>query len=281
MLQVGLSALGLVFLASVWFVPYHGGDLFAYWTVDPVSPYVSEDSVLGRGVFRYAPPVALLMAPLSLLPWEVLLVAWMGLQLAALWYIAGWWFLALVLFPPVYSDLVYGNINIFLGAVIVAGFRYPSVWNLALLTKITPGVGIVWFLVRREWRSLAAVFGVTAGIVLYSVVIQGTGIWFDWLRVLSEANAAADPTGTLNLPLAVRVVLGTAIIGFAGLTDKRWLVPFGVVLAMPVVWLIALAPLCALGRRRPLGHDDRLDVGIGQSRGRLHAVHDHGGVGGG
>ena len=46
-----------------------------------------------------------------------------------------------------------GNIHLLLGAVIVAGFRWPWLWALPLLTKVTPGVGLLWFALRREWRT--------------------------------------------------------------------------------------------------------------------------------
>ena len=42
---------------------------------------------------------------------------------------------------------------------IVLGFRWPFTWAFVLLTKVTPGVGLLWFAVRREWRSLAIALG--------------------------------------------------------------------------------------------------------------------------
>lgn len=250
-LRLGLSLLGIVFIGAAWMQTYHAGDLYAYWAVNPSDPYTATDSVLGRGVFRYAPPFALLFAPLSLLPFEAVQVLWLGLQLGALWYVARGWFLALALFPPVWMDLAYGNINILLGAMIVAGFRHPAVWSFALLTKITPGVGVLWFLGRREWRNLALVGGVTLGIVSVSVFVQGAGVWREWFGVLAEASGQATPTGTIPGSLPVRVALAAGIVLLAGLTNRPWLVPFGVVLAMPVLWLIAFAPSVALARRHP------------------------------
>ena len=114
-----------------------------------------------------------LFAPLGVLPWEVAVALWLGLQLAALWYIGREWALALIVFPPVWLDLVYGNINILIAAAVVAGYRYPAAWAFPLLTKVTPGVGALWFLGRREWRSLAIAVGVTALIAAASVLILG------------------------------------------------------------------------------------------------------------
>ncbi len=252
LLLYGLSALGLVFLAAT-FIPPRGYDLISYWLVDV--DYANVTDLSGQGPFRYAPPVALVMAPLRSLPWEALVVLWLALQLAALWYIGGRWTLALIVFPPVWLDLVYGNINIMLAAVIVAGFRYPALWSFALLTKVTPGVGLVWFAVRREWRSLAIALGATTAIIVVSMVIQGVGAWQDWLRFLAASMALPLPGDALPIPLLPRLVVAMLIVGFAGLTDRRWLVPLGVVLAMPTLWVIAFAPLVAIAgiRRDPGG----------------------------
>ena len=54
----------------------------------------------------------------------------------------------------------------FIAAAIVIGFRWPAAWSLVLLTKITPGIGLLWFAVRREWRSLAIALGAVIMIVV-------------------------------------------------------------------------------------------------------------------
>jgi hypothetical protein len=57
-----------------------------------------------------------------------------------------------------------GNIEVLVALAVVLGFRWPAAWSFILLTKITPGVGLLWFAVRREWRSLAIVAVATGGI---------------------------------------------------------------------------------------------------------------------
>ena len=44
---------------------------------------------------------------------------------------------------------------------IVLGLRHSAAWAFPLLTKVLPGVGMVWHVVRREWGSLAIATGVT------------------------------------------------------------------------------------------------------------------------
>ena len=67
------------------------------------------------------------------------------------------------MFVPVLFEFYLGNVHLLLALAIVLGFRWPAAWAFVLLTKITPGIGLLWFAVRREWRSLAIALGATAG----------------------------------------------------------------------------------------------------------------------
>jgi hypothetical protein len=207
----------------------------------------------------------MLMAPLGLLPWPAVVAGWLALQLGALWYIGRSWALALVVFPPVWLDIVYGNINILLAAMIVAGFRQPAVWAFALLTKITPGVGLIWFLVRREWRALAAVALATAVLCAASVAIMGTAPWAEWFAIVSNRSGVVIPPDALPVPFLPRAVAAAAIVAWAGLTDRRWLVPVGVTLAMPLLWAIAFAPLVACWALVPPAAAARIQSAIERS----------------
>jgi hypothetical protein len=240
LLWVGLTALGALFVAAS-FIPDHGWDLLAYWQLDPADPYGGLNNT--QGSFNYSPPMVVLMAPLGLLPWPVLVVGWLAAQLACLYYIAGRWALALVLFPPVWLDITYGNINIFLAAMVVS-----SGWWFGLLTKVTPGVGIVWHAVRREWRPLAVTAAVTGGLVILSLVVLGPGAWVGWVDQLRTSAAMPIPADALPIPLIPRAVAAVLLIAWGAWTDRRWTVPVAVTLAMPVLWVIAFTPLIALTR---------------------------------
>jgi hypothetical protein len=253
-LRIPLSILGVVFILASFLVT-HGWDLHAYWAVDPGNPYEGVDALNAYGDFRYAPPVALIAAPLRFIPFEVVALCWLGLQLAALWYIARGWALALVVFPPVWLDIVYGNINIFLAAMVVAGIRYPAAWVFGLLTKVTPGVGLVWFVARREWKSVAIAVAVLLAIVGTSLVLQGPQVWQAWFEVLDASRQMATPFDALPVPLVPRVIAAALLISWGALRSRSWVLPIGVVLAMPVLWVISFAPLIALWPR------DRLRIG--------------------
>ena len=64
-----------------------------------------------------------------------------------------------------------GNPQIMIAAICVIGFRYPAAWSFAVLTKIAPGIGLLWFVARGEWRNLAIAIGATTLIAVVSFVL--------------------------------------------------------------------------------------------------------------
>src|SRR5437867_3643636 len=85
--------------------------------------------------------------------------------------------------PASSFGLLVGNIHFMLGAAIVLGFRWPTIWAFPLLTKVTPGVGLLWFAIRRDWRRLAIASGLTTAIGLASFALA-PHLWFDWVARL-------------------------------------------------------------------------------------------------
>ena len=139
-----------------------GFDAFAYWAVDPADPY--ETGVGGLGAFNYSPPIARLFGPFGALEWPTFLWLWLALLVGNVIWLGGRGVRVLWLFalPPVALELYHGNIHLWIAAAIALGFRYPWTWGFVLLTKVTPGIGLLWFAVRREWRALGIALGVTA-----------------------------------------------------------------------------------------------------------------------
>ena len=48
------------------------------------------------------------------------------------------------------------------------------------------------------------------------------------------------------MPLLVRVPVAVALVAWGGLTNRKWTVPLGAAVAMPVLWISALSVLAAL-----------------------------------
>ncbi|HUG48630.1 MAG TPA: glycosyltransferase family 87 protein [Candidatus Limnocylindria bacterium] len=219
--------------------PTRGWDARAYWAVDLAAPYTRT---LGEhGFFPYSPAAALLASLFQLLPWTVFFIAWWAVMLLALAYLAGNLerFVTVLAFPAVAWELVAGNIHLLMAVAIVVGFRYPAAWALIALTKVTPCVGLLWFAVRREWRSLGVALGATAIIAAASWWFV-PNLWGEWLAMLR------DTSGTPQLlPLWLRLPLAVALVVWGALTDRYWTVPVAATLALPVLWSGGLSMLVA------------------------------------
>lgn len=239
---VSLTVAGAAVLSVIVLTAWTGLDFDAYRSIDLNNIYVPTGDMSAHYAFRYGPPIAILMAPLGAIPFAAPL--WFAGQLASLWYVGRRWALALVLFPPVGLDLVYGNVNLFIAAAIVVGFRHPAAWAFPVLTKVTPAVGLAWFAVRREWKELATALGVIAGALVFAEVILpgATRGWLDALR----SNAGIAQSGALAIPLWIRLIVAVVVVAWGALSNRRWTVPVAVTLAMPVWWPISFVPLIAI-----------------------------------
>jgi hypothetical protein len=225
------------------------GDMLPWWTVPLDDPY---GGLHGEpGFYGYSPAILQLLAPLRLLPLEAVIWLFAAAQLAALAYCARRWTPLVLLAPPVLAELMAGNVHVLYAGAIVAAFRWPGLWAFMLLTKVTPGVGLLWFALRREWRSLAIAVGVTVAIAFVSFVVA-PGLWLEWVAMLARsAGGSVDysyavPTSVIAVPLLVRLPLALLLIAWGALTGRRWTVPVAAMLALPVLWTTALAMLIAV-----------------------------------
>jgi hypothetical protein len=198
------------------------------------SLYRTED---GPMPFKYAPPVAVLLAPLALLPralgavlWNAGSVSWLLLSLRRLPRIDGapddadgrWAMLALA--GPIGTVLFYGQVDLWLlGLLVLAAGAARArddggvALGFSMLTKEPAVLAGLFFLGRRRWKALA----VAAGLVLFACGVfllrVGAGTLASELsrwRDLVERSTLAWVTGpnpqgfpTLVLDMAAR--LGT------------------------------------------------------------------------
>ncbi|HEY6015014.1 MAG TPA: glycosyltransferase family 87 protein [Candidatus Limnocylindrales bacterium] len=242
---VGLLFLVYLFAVIAPLTRTVGFDAMSYWDYTMADPYRLTHGSLGS--FVYSPVVARLFAPFSALPWFTFLWLWLASLLAtALWLGGRRWWLVVLAFPPVALELYHGNVHLLIAASIALGFRYPATWAFVLLTKVTPGVGLVWFVVRREWRSLAIALGVTGALVAVSLVVDG-GLWQQWLdkELLVSLRQPPDQP-QIAIPLLVRLPLAAALVAWGGLTNRRWTVPMSAAIALPVLWIAGFSILAAI-----------------------------------
>jgi hypothetical protein len=224
-----------------------GQDARCYWQATLVDPYLHSDWN-DPIAYVYSPAFLQLVSPLTALPWQAFMAVWTAVLIATVRFLTGPRLLAAgLIFPFAAMEVAGGNVSLLLAAAIVLGFRWPAFWSIVLLTKITPGIGLLWFAVRREWRSLAIALGATAVIVLVSFVLLPDQ-WRAWVDVVLR-NVAAGKSGTwasVPIPLWIRLPFAIALVVWGARTDRRWTVPVAAMLALPALWYGGLSMLLAV-----------------------------------
>jgi hypothetical protein len=238
-----------------------GFDAYAYWAVDLGNLYgQSFGNTSDLGAFRYTPAAGQLFAPFHLLPWELFLAIWTAAIVAALIWLTGRTWLLLLAFPPIPLELYHGNIHLFMAIAIVIGFRYPIAWAFIVLTKVSPGVGALWFAFRGEWRKFAIAVVGTVAIAGLSFLVA-PNLWREYTQTMID-NLAYDPGHPypVPIPVPIRMAVSAVIVWWGARTDRRWVVPVAVALSLPIIWFHGLAVLVAC---IPLWRVDRARRAVG------------------
>ena len=231
---VAWSALAVI---GAWiFAADSGGDAHAYWAARGYGAVADE-----RDAFLYTPAFLQALWPLQQLPWEVFRFLWLAAGLVTLGWLAGPVIAVLVLLPgpysPVFTDLFFGNIMVFTGAVTVAGFRWPSVWAALPFAKLVPGVLLAWPLFKGQLRPLLIVVAVTAVSLL-----TASGLWWDWLSTLRE-SIERPPAGGLAGWLIPRTIAAAGFVALGVWRGWRWTLPVAVLLTQPILWFSSFSIL--------------------------------------
>jgi hypothetical protein len=239
-------------------------DAAVYYEAMPGSLYSADwgSPTAVHAAFLYSPAFADALIPFRALP-----LAWfqglfqLGIVLALVATVRGWALVAMAASLPfllfdvarpltyVMGDIALGNIQILLGCVAVWGLRWPGLWSFALLSKVTPGIGLLWFAVRREWRQMALAIAVT-GLIAAASFLWKPGDWFAWIAFLLSATPP-QYDDVLPVALPIRLALAAALIIWGARTDRPWVVPIAVGLSIPIPYLSMAATLvCSVGAFR-------------------------------
>ena len=234
LLAFGLTiGLGWAFSSAIpvdtdmyWRASSGGPTYGTIWGADAASRYV------------YPPPLAQLLQPLHALGWPVFVALWTVGIFLALWGSTRWWSLPVLavsgsallgfgfdhaLANPLTFAFI-GNIQSVIALAILLGFRWPAAWAFVLLTKIGPGIGVLWFAARGEWRQFAIAVSATAAVAAVSFIVAPTA-WFDFVRFATANVTAAAPVPVIPVPLFVRLVMSAVLIVWGARSDRRWTVP--------------------------------------------------------
>jgi hypothetical protein len=245
---------GLAFAVAIWLAivvfsePWGrlwgtGQDAYCYWFPSLSDPYARSDWT-DPIAYVYSPAFLQLLSPIRALPWQAYMAVWTAILMAAVFVLTGrkWFAVGVVLGL---MELAGGNIHLLLAAAMVLGFRWPATWAIVLLTKITPGIGLLWFVVRREWRELFIALGATALIVAVSFVTMPDA-WAQWVGVLSRIAGRDGTWAAVPIPFLVRLPFAVALVVWGARTNRRWTVPVAGMLALPALWYGGLAMLLAV-----------------------------------
>jgi len=231
-------------------VPF-GSDCHAYWLAWRGPMYTVGPST--ADAYLYSPLFAQALWPLAQVPWPVfaglvfaldaVLLAWLLRPLGWAWSVPLW----LAGLP----EVVAGNVDILLALVALVGLRRPLAWALPALTKVTPTLGPLWFLIRREWRQLAIAVVGTLVVALPSLVLA-PALWRAWFHfLLAHAGESQIALGLhLSPPLLVRLPIGLALLAWGAVRDRRWTIPVAMLVCTPVLWHGSFTVLAALPRMR-------------------------------
>ncbi len=220
-------------------------DAQCYYQFDPAQPWTAD------GCFLYSPPVAMVMDVIrSVMPFEAFTFLLRSLEMLVLITVAGPAVGLALFIPAVATELNAANVNLLIVGAVLIGFRYPWAWAFIVLTKVTPGVGMLWFAVRREWRNFAIAMGATLAIAIASR-LAAPELWHQYFGALATAPDTSICQIWWRLPIAAVVVV------WGARNEHRWALIVAVFLALPrwyflsPVVLVGLFPLVQLPRPLP------------------------------
>jgi hypothetical protein len=221
-------------------------DASCYYGADPVQPYRLDMC------FMYCPPVLFVMDAIrSLVSFEAFTFLLRTAEMIVLVVLSGPAIGLALLIPAVAIELNAANINLLIVAAVLIGFRHPWAWAFVVLTKVTPGIGVLWFAVRREWHHFAMALGATSVIAATSVFLTPQ-LWRDYVAGLEGSPDSSIWLIWWRLPLAALVVV------WGARSERRWALIVAVFLALPrwytlsPVVLVGLFPLVRLPRPLPI-----------------------------
>jgi hypothetical protein len=143
--------------------------------------YIQPATTDDPGFYRYPPLLAIAFRPLALLPYETAALIWEGflivLFLATLvrlgirnrwtWIVTGW------LAAPIAWSLAIGQAQVAVTFLVALG----SPWAIALAgnLKILPIIVAIYWIGRRDWRSVGRVIAWLIGLIVLSFVLEPAG----------------------------------------------------------------------------------------------------------
>ncbi len=135
-----------------------------------------------------------------------------------------------------------GNMQWILAATVLLALRRPALWAILAVTKVTPAIGILWYVVRREWRPAAIASVATLGVVGLAFVLA-PAVWIDWAGFTIRNYALTDPPIQLfPVPFGIRLITAALLVVWGARTDRMWTVPVAAGWALPALYGFGFLP---------------------------------------
>ena len=269
---VGIAFVGVIVLLALYsmialspeYMRGSGYDFNDYYTaaqrfLSTGSPY--QDLTLGGpfrpgpgGLYLYAPPLAVLFAPITALPHDSAMLLWFGFRICLFGLTC-----ALMPVPrnvrlsvfgigalsyPVLHDLVLGNVSLVVTFLGVAMWRWldrplgSAALAVSLTLRPTMALFLPWWLLRGRWRPVAWTLIALGILVVATLPFVAFPVWLDYITVLRNVT---DMTG-----IPYNVDPGSAVLLLGG---PDWLAT----LALISAYLVAVtAAVWSLRRDREL-----------------------------
>lgn len=209
--------------------------------------------------YRYPPLLAMAFRPLALLPFETAAIIWEAIVVASLVALIVWlrpgfrgWLMIGMLAMPILWSLAIGQAQI--PMTLLMAFGTP--WSLAFAThlKILPALAAIWWIGRRDWRSLARFVAWVVALGVVQLVLEPAAtLAFPSVFTLAQVGEVRNLSPYVISPILwAALVAGGAIVALR-LAPTRWGWAAAValaVLATPRLILYQLMTLLA-GLREP------------------------------
>jgi hypothetical protein len=135
----------------------------------------------------------------------------------------------------------------------VVGIRHPGAWTFGLLTKVTPGVMLFWYLARLQWRPVLVIASVTLAISAVSYFTLPEA-WRAWIGLLTESSTRTEAGyATSDWPAVFRLPIAAGLMVMASWRSRPAAIPVILCFALPAVWLGGLTLLAAIPRLTEVG----------------------------
>ena len=191
--------------------------------------YPPDQSVATPLGYPYPPLLAILFRPLALLPFEAAAAIWEVLVIAS-FVVTVWWigprrretWLALgVLAFPIAWCLAIGQAQVLLTLFTAIG----APWSIALALniKLFPALIALWWIGRREWRSLGLFAATMAGLALFQLVLAPQAT-LDYLTAitLKQVGAVRNISPYAVSPILWAVLVAAGVLLTVRLAPTRW-----------------------------------------------------------